>query len=77
MSSLEVGSAMVERKRSGFFFCPKIGEQNYLRFVPTDVSEIDDVLREVGTCLRLIECDEKRREFYQVTRLNLLMILGH
>ena len=42
---------MVKGKRSGFFFCAKIGEQTYLRFVPADASELDDVVREVGTCL--------------------------
>ena len=41
------------------FFCAKVGEQTFLRFVPENAQTIDDVIKEVGTCLRLIECTEE------------------
>ena len=65
----KAGTGMVKGARRGVFFCAVVGhdtdlERTYLRFVPAD----DDwrprtangsIVREVGTCLRLIECDEK------------------
>ena len=50
---------MVKGARSGMFFCAKVGEQTFLRFVPENAQTIDDVIKEVGTCLRLIECTEE------------------
>ena len=54
----KVGSGMVKGKRSGFFFCSKVGERTFLRFVPENVWTPDEVVSEMGTCLRLIECVE-------------------
>jgi hypothetical protein len=54
----KVGSGMVKGSRSGCFFCAKIGEQTFLRFVPEKAETQDDVIQEIGTCLRLIECSE-------------------
>ena len=65
----KAGTGMVKGARRGVFFCAVVGhdtdlERTYLRFVPAD----DDwrprtgngsIVREVGTCLRLIECDEE------------------
>ena len=58
----KVGSGMVKGRRSGVFFCAVVGDRTYLRFVAADdawgVSRADDaIVREVGTCLRLIECE--------------------
>lgn len=62
------GSGMVKGKRRGVFFCAAVGEKGnkhlrtYLRFVAADeywrVLQTDDtIVREIGTCLRLIECE--------------------
>ena len=50
-----IGSGMLG-KRTGWFFCGVVGERVYLRFVPSDANQ--DVVTELGTCLRLIECEE-------------------
>jgi len=41
-------------ERDGHFFCARVGERVYLRFVPTDQSTI---LGDSLTCLRLITCN--------------------
>lgn len=48
-----IGSGMCKGLRSGFFFLAAIGDRNFLRFVTED-----EIIREWGTCLRLIECNE-------------------
>jgi hypothetical protein len=58
-----VGSGMAKGTKQGAFFCASVGERTYLRFVPTndDWQPIDSdeaIVREIGTCLRLIECEE-------------------
>jgi hypothetical protein len=58
----KVGSGMAKGQRRGVFFCAMVGERTYLRFVSADEdwrprSEDDTIVREVGTCLRLIECE--------------------
>ena len=58
-----IGSGMVKGPHTGVFFCASVGERTYLRFVPADANwtfggDQDAILHEVGTCLRLIECDE-------------------
>lgn len=71
------GSGMIKGNYQGVFYCAKVGERIYLRFVHADknwmlkytssnsdlISEIPDIDSELGTCLRIIECDEKQ-EFY-------------
>ena len=62
----KVGSGMKKGARSGVFFCAVVGrdselERTYLRFVSADddwrpKSDEDSIERELGTCLRLIEC---------------------
>ncbi len=64
----KVGTGMVKGTRRGFFFCAVVGsdshlERTYLRFIPADdnwqpISIDEEIERELGTCLRLIECDE-------------------
>ena len=67
------GSGICKGKNQGIFYCAKVGERIYLRFVNTDKNwklltsqnENDPsspnplVDIEVGRCLRLIECEEK------------------
>lgn len=59
----KVGSGMVRGARRGVFFCAVVGKRTFLRFVPADekwnvVDREGVVERELGTCLRLIECEE-------------------
>jgi len=62
------GSGMISGSIQGFFFCSKVGERTYLRFIKTnsdwvpfdssiDADEIK-IISEIGTCLRLIECTD-------------------
>lgn len=57
----KIGSGMIKGTRRGIFFCAVVGKHTYLRFVPADEAwvavEENAILREVGTCLRLIECE--------------------
>ena len=65
----KVGTGMVKGARRGVFFCAVVGhetdlERTYLRFVPADHdwrprADESSIVREVGSCLRLIECDEE------------------
>ena len=65
----KVGSGMVKGARRGIFFCAVVGERTYLRFVPANEdwevsTEADSIVREVGTCLRLIECEPETPTWY-------------
>jgi hypothetical protein len=65
----KVGSGMMKGTRRGVFFCAVVGERTYLRFVSADEdwgtsAEDDAVMREVGTCLRLIECEADTPTWY-------------
>ena len=55
-----IGSGMRKGERRGVFFCASIGDRTYLRFVPSTAEwtrdEVGPMVREIGTCLRLIEC---------------------
>jgi len=56
-----MGSGMLKGDRAGFFFCGQVGMEKgarvYLRFVPKEKK--GDVVTELATCLRLIECTGK------------------
>ena len=68
----KIGSGMVHGTRRGVFFCAVVGhgtdlERTYLRFVPaTDDWTPDQVQieRELGACLRIIECSEDTPTWY-------------
>ena len=70
----KIGSGMVRGKRRGLFFCAVVGpetkfERTYLRFIPADggwrpETGEDSIERELGTCLRLIECDAETPTWY-------------
>jgi hypothetical protein len=49
----KAGSGLAKGNRRGHFFCAQVGQRVYLRFVPSSGAEL---VTEVGTCLRLIEC---------------------
>ena len=54
----KIGSGMIQGDLPGHFFCARIGkDKTYLRFVPIDAVEAEDVIKEPGTCLRMIDCD--------------------
>ena len=70
----KVGSGMAKGTRRGIFFCAVVGkksdyERTYLRFVPASADwsyKIEDqgIERELGVCLRLIECTANTRTCY-------------
>lgn len=65
---LGIGSGMRKGESTGVFFCASVGERTYLRFVPTDEAwawggDATVIHREIGTCLRLIECEETTPRF--------------
>jgi hypothetical protein len=59
-----IGSEMKRGNTQGVFFCAAVGDRTYLPFVPKDESwshpPDTPVLHEIGTCLRLIECEKPR-----------------
>ena len=63
----KVGSGMVAGDRRGVFFCASVGERTFLRFVPADETwrvTGEPVVRETGTCLRLIECEPETNTWF-------------
>ena len=54
----KAGSGIVSEKGNGHFFCAQVGDRIYLRFVPLGAKK-EEIIKEIGTCLRLIECEEK------------------
>ena len=70
----KIGSGMIKGSRPGIFFCAVVGsettlERTYLRFIPADdnwdpVTDVSLIEHELGTCLRLIECDEHSELWY-------------
>lgn len=70
----KAGTGMVKGTRRGVFFCAVVGhqtdlERTYLRFVPADdewrpKTNANSIVRETGTCLRLIECDEETQTWF-------------
>jgi len=59
----KAGSGFIKGDTAGHFFCARVGEQTFLRFVPNNAESGDDVIKEMGTCLRLIECDKSTERF--------------
>ncbi len=82
----KVGSGMQKGKQRGIFFCAVIGhetkhERTYLRFVPATsewmpVYGTDSIIDELGTCLRLIECEETTKLGSQKSLIGMCMISG-
>ena len=60
----KAGSGIVKGERSGCFFCAKVGDRTFLRFVPEEAESQDDLVGEIGTCLRLIECAEETERVF-------------
>ena len=70
----KVGSGMRKGNQRGLFFCAVVGqgtehERTYLRFIPA-TSEwqpdggTESIIHELGTCLRMIECEEDASTWY-------------
>jgi superfamily II DNA or RNA helicase len=60
----KAGSGMVKGKDRGVIFCGAVGERTYLRFVRANdawqpAGGDDTIEGEVGTCLRLAECERE------------------
>lgn len=55
----KAGSGMAKGDRRGHLFCAKVEGRHhrrvFLRFVPFDGT---DIIHEIGTCLRIVECDQ-------------------
>ena len=49
------GSFMKKGEAEGYVFLAKIGNKNFLRFIPHKKDE--KIIREMGTCLRYVECE--------------------
>ena len=49
------GSGFIKGMQDGHFFCCRIGDRTYLRFVPSDGS---DIITDTLQCLRRISCNE-------------------
>ena len=70
----KIGTGMVKGARSGIFFCAVVGsetplERTYLRFIPANgdwqpIVDEDKIENEIGTCLRLIECEKHTDIWY-------------
>lgn len=90
----KIGSGMISGRRRGIFFCAVVGRESkhrrtYLRFIAADdswkpsVGE-EKIEREIGTCLRLIECTDETPfrisdelqdrifDFWEVAKLDIL-----
>jgi len=52
------GSGMRKGERPGHLFCATVGGRVYLRFVPHKAGPESEIIGELGTCLRLLECPE-------------------
>lgn len=74
------GTGMVRGRRRGVFFCAVVGDESefrriYLRFVDADEdwspsSDAGKMEREVGTCLRMIECADEDVPAWRSDALN-------
>ena len=70
----KIGSGMIKGSSSGIFFCAVVGsetplERTYLRFIPADgdwrpITGEVEIEREIGSCLRLIECEKSMDVWY-------------
>ena len=85
----KAGSGMARGRRRGILFCAVVDRRTFLRFVPADedwrvTGEEEGVIREIGTCLRAIECEpdtplwfpdglqDRACEFWDIARQDIL-----
>ncbi|WP_049936336.1 helicase-related protein [Haloplanus natans] len=40
----------------GYFFCARVGDEVFMRFVPREMDEDDEIVQDTLTCLKRIEC---------------------
>ncbi|MCH8824242.1 MAG: helicase [Planctomycetes bacterium] len=53
----KAGSGMARGPKRGHFFCARVGQRVYLRFIPYgEQGHSEQIIEEIGTCLRMIEC---------------------
>ncbi|MDV7351052.1 helicase-related protein [Halorubrum distributum] len=52
------GSGFVGDK-PGYFFCARIGDEVFMRFLPQEMDEDDEIVQDTLTCLKRIECTEE------------------
>ena len=85
------GSGIGKGREQGIFFCAKVGDRTYLRFVHADnnwqpsyvdIQTENQITRklkieiELGRCLRLIECLRILKLYYLIHQKMQLMIYG-
>jgi len=54
----KAGSGMAKGDDRGHMFCARVGNRVYLRFVPYPPDDAGELITELGTCLRMLECSE-------------------
>jgi hypothetical protein len=52
------GSGFVGDK-PGYFFCARIGDEVFMRFLPQGMDEDDEIVQDTLTCLKRIECTQE------------------
>ena len=53
------GSGLAKGTMRGHFFCGKVDDRVFLRFVPFGETESEEIVHELATCLRMVECTEQ------------------
>lgn len=43
----------------GYFFCARVGEEVFMRFIPQQADTFDTIIRDTLSCLKQIECSDK------------------
>jgi chaperonin cofactor prefoldin len=43
----------------GYFFCARIGDEVFMRFLPQEMDDDDEIVQDTLTCLKRIECTEE------------------
>ncbi len=48
-----------EGEEPGYFFCARIGDEVFMRFLPHEMDDEDEIVEDTLTCLQRIECTEE------------------
>jgi hypothetical protein len=68
------GSGLLKGDRRGYVFCAAVGDRIFVRFTP---AADEPVIRELGTCLRLVECQESTERVVTDTMLAGVYVAWH
>jgi hypothetical protein len=64
------GSGMQQGDLTGHFFCARVGDTVYLRFVPEEKNT--EIIKDTLTCLKLIACEQQTKRVLPDERRNLV-----